>query len=83
MRPHVEKWSEGVRDLAKFSKRHPQTAYAGLGMSLHLEWRYLQRNVPRVGALMEPIESDLRKEFFPPSLEGWRSMMICKIFWDT
>ena len=66
----MEKWSEGVRYLAKFSKRHPQTAYAGLGMSLHLEWCYLQRNVPRVGALMEPIESDLRKDFFPALFGG-------------
>ena len=33
----VKKWAEGVRELAKVSKRHPKTAYAGLGMLLQLE----------------------------------------------
>ena len=65
VRPQVEKWTEGVRDLAKVAKRHPQMAYASLGMLLQLEWQYLQRNILGFGALMEPIESDPRKEFLP------------------
>ena len=43
--------------------------YAVLGMSLQLEWQYLQRTVPGVGALMGPIEQTLR-ERLPPVLFG-------------
>ena len=35
--PQVETWAEGVRLLAKFGARHPQTAYSELGTSFQLE----------------------------------------------
>ena len=34
--PKVEAWDHGVRNLAKIAKRYPQSAYAGLGMLLHI-----------------------------------------------
>ena len=61
----VEAWAHGVRVLGKIARRHPQSAYAGLGMSLQLEWLYLQRNVPGVGTLMGTIEEALRETFSP------------------
>ena len=36
-----------------------------MGMSLKLEWQYLQRTVPRVGTMMGPIEEAIREKFFP------------------
>ena len=39
-------------------------------MSLQLEWQYLQRNVPRVGTLMGPIEEVLREKLFPALFRG-------------
>ena len=33
----VEAWSHRVRFWGKIARRHPQSAYAGLGMSLQLE----------------------------------------------
>ena len=45
-KPQVEVWAHGVRVLGKISRRHPHLYYAGLGMSLQIEWQYLQRNVP-------------------------------------
>ena len=59
----MEAWAHGVRVLAKIAQRHPQLAYAGLGMSLQSEWHYLERNVPRVGTLMGPIGEALREKF--------------------
>ena len=53
--PKVEAWAHGVCTLAKMFNRYPQSAYAGLGMSIHLHWQYLQRNFPMVGSLMGPI----------------------------
>ena len=55
VKPQVEAWSHGVRVLSKIARRHPQSAYARLGMSLQLEWQYLQRTVPGVSSLMGPI----------------------------
>ena len=78
MRPQVEAWSHGVRVLVKISQRHPQLAYAGLGMSLQLEWQYLQRTVPGVGTLMGPIEEALREKFFP-ALFGVRRSTLTSV----
>ena len=60
----VEAWYHGVTVLYKIARRHPQLAYAGLGMLLQSEWQYLQRTVPGVGTLMGPIEEALREKNF-------------------
>ena len=39
-------------------------------MLLQLEWQYLQRTVPEVGTLMDPIEEALREKFFPALFGG-------------
>ena len=70
VKPQVEAWAHGVRALSKIARRHPQSAYAGLGMSLRLEWQYLQRTVPKVGTLMGPIEEALREKFLPTLFGG-------------
>ena len=70
LKPQAEAWDHGVKVLAKISLRNPQSAYAGLGMSLQSEWQYLQRTVPGVGTLMGPIEEALREKFFPSLFRG-------------
>ena len=60
----MKAWAHGVCILAKISNRYPQLAYAGLGISLQIEWQDMQRTVPGVGSLMGPIEDTLREEFF-------------------
>ena len=52
----VEAWAHGVRILGKISRRHPQSANAGLVMLLQLEWQYLKSTFPGVGTIMGPIE---------------------------
>ena len=37
VKPQAEAWTHGVRVLAKISQRHPQSSYAGLGMTPQLE----------------------------------------------
>ena len=56
--------------LAKIAQRHPQSAYAGLGMLLQSEWQYMQRTVHGVGTLMGLIEEALREKFFPALFGG-------------
>ena len=65
VKPKVEAWAHRVKVLVQISRRNPQLAYAVLGMSLQLEWQYLQRTVPGVSTLMGPIEEALREKFFP------------------
>ena len=71
--PKVGAWDHGVRILAKISERYPQSEYASLGMSLQLEWQYLQRTLPGVGSLMGPIEDALSRPSFLQFSEGKRS----------
>ena len=79
VKPQVEAWAHRVRVLAKIAQRHPQLAYAGLGMLLQSEWQYLQRTVPGVGTLMGPIEEALREKV-PPLLFGGEEIKayLCK-----
>ena len=51
VKPHVEAWAHRVKVLAKIAQRHPQLAYAGLGMLLQLEGQYLKTTVPGVSKM--------------------------------
>ena len=63
-------WAYGVIFLGKIYQRRPQSAYAGLGMPLQLEWHYLQKTVPEVGTVIGPIEEALREKNFPALFGG-------------
>ena len=70
VRPQADAWAHGVRILGKISKRHPQSEFYGLGISLQFEWQYLQRTVPIVGIMMVPIEETLRETLVPTLFGG-------------
>ena len=70
VKPQLDAYAHVVRVLAKISQQHPQSAYAGLGMLLQLEWQYLQSTVPGVGTLMGPIEEALKEKFIPSLFRG-------------
>ena len=59
-----------VRTLAKIAKPYPQSEYAGLGVLLQLDWKYLKSNVPGIGSLTGPIDDSLREAFFPALFGG-------------
>ena len=70
VKPKVETWDHGVRTLVKIAKRYPHSAYAGLGMSTQIKWKYLKSTIPGVGSIMGPIEDALREAFFPTFFGG-------------
>ena len=70
VKPQVKAWTHRVRVIGKIDQRNTHLAYAGLGMSLQLEWQYLQRNVPGVGTLISPIEEAPREKFSPEIFRG-------------
>lgn len=49
--PMVEKWTDVVQTLAKIAKHFPQTAYAGLAVSLQNEWQHVSSATPNVWRL--------------------------------
>ena len=69
----VETWDHRVITLSKIVKRHPQSAFFGLVISLKLKWHYVQRTVSIVGTLIGPIEEALR-ENPPPVLFGGKEV---------
>ena len=85
VQPMVKLWSRGVRFMAKFAAQSPQMSYTGLGILLQLEWQYLKRNIPKVIDLMETIQKDITKDFFPILFArgGVRSMVYYIKYCDT
>lgn len=64
----IEAWADGVVILSSIAKRFPQTAYAGLTISLQAEWQHLARTFPGISTLFDPIERAIRKSFIPALL---------------
>ena len=48
VKPQVEAWANGVKVLAKIHRRHPQSAYAGLGMLLQSEGQSFEGTAPPI-----------------------------------
>ena len=70
VKAQVEAWAHRVIVIGKIDRRHLQSAYVELRMSLQLKWQYLQRSVTGVGTLMGTIEEALREKFFPTLFGG-------------
>ncbi|MEJ2330924.1 MAG: hypothetical protein P8Z33_13945, partial [Gammaproteobacteria bacterium] len=65
LQPQVATWAAGVRALARIAWRYPQSAYAGLTMSLQAEWQYLMWTIPGIGPALAPIEAVIWDDFLP------------------
>ena len=66
----VQGWTELVKTLSGVSRKHPQSAYAGLQNSLEQEWAFVQRVTPGIGDAFGPVEQALRVAFIPPLFRG-------------
>ena len=56
-------WAESVENLPGFSRKHSQSAYAGLQKSLQKEWEFVQRVTPGIGNAFGPVEKAPRETF--------------------
>ena len=68
LKPQIDAWAQGVKDLAMVAKKHPQSAYAGLTKSFQMEWQYAQRVLPGIGHLFASVEKALAEDFLPALL---------------
>jgi hypothetical protein len=86
LEPQIQQWVDGVEKLAKVARRFPQTAYAGLAKSLQMEWTYLQRVMPGLEDVLDPIEDAIKSSFLPalfgedePNLTDLRAQLALSV----
>ena len=61
--PKVADWVHAVEVLARIAVKYPQSAYAGLTMSVQAEWQHLSRAVPGVEGHLQPTKDAIRGKF--------------------
>ena len=61
----VQKWVTELETLTTFAITEPQSAYAAFVFGIRGKWNFLQRTVPNIGHLFEPLENALRDRLLP------------------
>ena len=61
----VSKWIEGVEQLSIIGREEPQAALSGYTKGLCHRWTFLQRTVPGISDLFEPLEDVIAHKFIP------------------
>jgi hypothetical protein len=65
----VQIWTQEINQLADIAISQPHAAYAGFVHGLSCRWNYLQRTIPDIGHLFQPLEDAIHQKFIP-SLTG-------------
>ncbi len=65
----IERWTGELETLAKFATSEPQAAYSAFVFGFKGKWTFLQRALPHVEKLYQPLE-DLLTNTFLPKLTG-------------
>jgi hypothetical protein len=61
----VSEWVNCLENLVTVAKTHPHLAYSNYVRSLKMKWSYLQRTLPDIGHLFQPMEDILRHKLIP------------------
>ena len=61
----VSRWVKDIEELSEIGKDDPQSAYAAYTKALCHRWTFVQRTIPGVSALFEPLESAIKNKFLP------------------
>ena len=67
----VSEWQAAVESLSSIATSQPHAAYSALTHGLSSQWLFLQRTIPNLAPLLEPLESTI-SEVFIPALTGRR-----------
>ena len=59
----VQKWEKEIETLSTFAVTEPQAAYAAFVFGIKGKWNFLQRTVPHIGHLFQPLENSLSNKF--------------------
>ena len=61
----ISKWIKDVQQLSEIGKEEPQLALSGYTKGLCQRWTFLQRTVPGIAELFEPLEKVIAHTFIP------------------
>ena len=61
----VAKWVQDVETLSEIAKGEPQLAYSSFIKAISHRWTYVQRTIPNIAYLFEPLEHIIRESFIP------------------
>ncbi len=61
----VSKWVKDVEELARLAKDEPQAAYTCFTKAVSHRWTYVQRTIPNINHLFEPLEEVIREKLIP------------------
>lgn len=65
VRDKIEKWIKDVTQLAEIARDEPQVALSAFNTGLSQRWKFVQRTIPEISHLFEPLESVIRSELIP------------------
>lgn len=72
----VNGWIRDIKQLTSYGKDDPQLAYVAYAKGLCHRWKYVQRTIPEVGHLFEPLEDAIRDILIPAIVGREVSVMI-------
>ena len=61
----ISKWIEDIEALANIAKDEPQAAYSCYTKAISHRWTYIQRTIPNIAHLFEPLEKAIRDTLIP------------------
>ena len=61
----VNLWVQDIEQLAGIAIEEPQAAYTAFVKSISHRWVFLQRTIPGVAHLFQPLENAIREKFLP------------------
>ena len=61
----VNKWLQDVNELAKIAEEEPQAALSAFNTGLSHRWTFVQRTMPGISALFQPLEDAIRQRLIP------------------
>ena len=61
----VAKWVQDVETLAGIARDEPQLAYSSFTKAISHRWTYVQRTIPNIATLFEPLEHAIRETLIP------------------
>ena len=61
----VTKWVEDVEELSQLAKDEPQAVYSCFTKAISHRWTYVQRTIPDIASLFNPLETVIREKLIP------------------
>lgn len=61
----VKEWVQDLKQLAAIAEAEPQAAYAAMTFSIQHRWKFVQRTIPNISDLLNPLEQEILDTLIP------------------